>query len=277
MAANNRARVLELIFGHEGRYSNHPADPGGPTMYGITAVTLGKARKLGRAATVAEVKALTLGEAHDILSKQYLDPVKFDALPSGLDYAVADFSVNSGPAQAVKTLQRVLGVDRDGAIGVNTLDAIGKQPIGRLIIQYQSARLAFMKGLSNWSSFGKGWTTRVKHVQEIAVQMAGAAAPIEVKLAPAPEPLADGGDAKADPKETTVASTGRGKANIGTVIGAATATIGTAGPALAPYIEIPWVKSVGAGLVVLGIVLAIIGSVTALVMTRNHIANGNPV
>jgi lysozyme family protein len=277
MAANNRARVLDLIFGHEGRYSNHPKDPGGPTMYGITAATLGNARKLGRAATADEVKALSLSEARDILSSQYLDTVKFDDLPSGLDYAVADFSVNSGPAQAVKTLQRVLGVDRDGAVGVDTIGAITKQPIGPLIIQYQSARLAFMQGLSNWSTFKKGWTTRVKHVQEIAIQMAGAAAPIDVKLAPSPEPLPDGGDAKADPKETTVASTGRGKANIAVIAGSIAATAGTVGPALAPYIDLPWAKQVGAVVALIGALAAGVAAIAALVLTQNHIANGNPV
>jgi lysozyme family protein len=276
MAANNRERVLELIFGHEGRYSNHPNDPGGPTMFGITAATLGNARGLGRKATVEEVKALRLSEAREILSSQYLDTVKFDDLPPGLDYAVADFSVNSGPAQAVKTLQRVLGVDHDGVVGVQTLKAIAERPVGVLIINYQAARLAFMEGLDNWSSFKKGWTARVQHVKDVALRMSEAAPTSNPKPLPPlvqPAPLPEGGDAKADPKNTTVASTGRGKANIGALLGSIGAATAGIGPSLTPYLDLPWAKQVAAAAAVVAGVSAII----ALILTRNHIANGNPV
>jgi len=50
-----------------------------------------------------------------------------DDLPGGLDLAVFDFAVNSGPARAVKTLQRIVGVPADGVMGAMTLDAVRRQ------------------------------------------------------------------------------------------------------------------------------------------------------
>ena len=32
----NFDEAFELLLGHEGNYSDHPADPGGKTRYGIT-------------------------------------------------------------------------------------------------------------------------------------------------------------------------------------------------------------------------------------------------
>ncbi|HET7849893.1 MAG TPA: glycosyl hydrolase 108 family protein, partial [Pseudolabrys sp.] len=36
MAASSYDAALARVLAHEGGYSNHPADPGGPTNFGIT-------------------------------------------------------------------------------------------------------------------------------------------------------------------------------------------------------------------------------------------------
>ena len=41
----NEARALASVFENEGGYSNKPADPGGPTNFGITQRTLAAWRK----------------------------------------------------------------------------------------------------------------------------------------------------------------------------------------------------------------------------------------
>jgi lysozyme family protein len=46
-----------------------------------------------------------------------------------------DFAVNSGPAQAIKTAQRLLGVDHDGTMGAITLQAIQKMAAKEFIDQ----------------------------------------------------------------------------------------------------------------------------------------------
>lgn len=162
----NLGQSLELMFGHEGGYSNRKTDSGGPTKFGITHKTLAAHRRVP-SVTAAEVKALTLGEAEAIYRKSYWPQSGGDLLPDGLDYAAFDFGVNSGPPQAAKTLQRVLGVKPDGWIGEQTMDAVENYPEGaeQLIRDYCDARMDFLRSLKSLKTGfpvnGRGWTIRV--------------------------------------------------------------------------------------------------------------------
>ena len=113
-------KALQLMFGHEGGYSNAKTDRGGPTKYGITHATLAANRGV-KSVTADQVKALTRAEAETIYRKSYWGHSGGDVLPVGLDYAAFDFGVNSGPARAAKVLQQVVGVVADGKIGPNGL------------------------------------------------------------------------------------------------------------------------------------------------------------
>jgi len=53
-------------------------------------------------------------ERDDIYRNQYWVAVRGDELPAGVDLAVYDGAVNSGPAQADQVVQRALGVAVDG-------------------------------------------------------------------------------------------------------------------------------------------------------------------
>jgi len=46
-----------------------------------------------------------------------------------------------------------------------------------MINDYQDERLAFLKGLKTWGTFGKGWGRRVQEVRSLALQMASAPIP----------------------------------------------------------------------------------------------------
>ena len=159
-------KALELMFGHEGGYVNSPNDRGGPTKYGITHTTLARHRGV-RSVTPAQVKALTLAEAEDIYRKSYWGQSGGDILPVGLDYAAFDFGVNSGPARAVKVLQRLVGAKVDGIPGPNTLAAVRAYPGGvrRLIVDYCDARMDYLRSIRNpvtgFPKNGRGWTIRV--------------------------------------------------------------------------------------------------------------------
>jgi lysozyme family protein len=108
MAANSFEPSLAHVLKHEDGYVNHPADPGGATNLGITAATLAQAR--GHPVSAADVAALTRAEAAAIYRRLFWNPARSDDLPAGLDHAVFDLAVNSGPGRAARLLQRVLAV-----------------------------------------------------------------------------------------------------------------------------------------------------------------------
>lgn len=119
--------LIDDLLRREGGYSDRKADRGGCTNMGVTAVTLGAWRKLGRRATCAEVKALTEAEAREIYRQQYITGPRFDRVPSErLRALLVDWGVHSGPATAIKELQSVLGVRADGVIGPKTTEAMSR-------------------------------------------------------------------------------------------------------------------------------------------------------
>jgi lysozyme family protein len=162
--------ALRLLLQHEGGYTNHPDDPGGPTKYGITIHDYRRYLKPG--ATAADVKAMTLDEAKAIYKPKYWDALRCDDLPAGLDYAVFDYGVNSGISRSAKVLQRLVGVSADGRIGPVTLKAVAAHDSKKLLGALCDERLAFLHGLHTWPVFGKGWGRRVAEVESAALDMA---------------------------------------------------------------------------------------------------------
>lgn len=177
----NFQQALEKVLKHEGGFVNHPADPGGATNKGITLATF--RRYVKRNGTVDDLKALTIEQAGKVYKAQYWDKVRGDDMPSGLDYAVFDFAVNSGPAKAVKELQKVLGVTQDGIIGPITLEATRAANTKFLIDRLCDNRLTFLKRLKTWPTFGKGWDRRVAEVRSASKLMVEAP-----RAVPTPQP-----------------------------------------------------------------------------------------
>ncbi len=113
-------RIIEGIFEREGdRYGDATTSPpiDQPTgRGGITLDTL--SAYLGRPATVDDLKALTHDAAVKIVQWQVDTLVRdqhFDQIADEtLRLQMIDFSYNSGPARAIRWLQRVLQVPRTG-------------------------------------------------------------------------------------------------------------------------------------------------------------------
>lgn len=176
---------LASVLKHEGGYVDHPKDPGGATNLGVTIGTL--SQWLGRKATKAEVKALTVAAVSPIYKRNYWDKVRGDELPSGLDNATFDFAVNSGPAKSVSVLQSILGVTKDGRMGPETLAAIKQHDVGDLINRFCDARMAFLKRLTTYPTFGRGWSSRVAGVRKASIAMAAAQAAKPIPKPSVPE------------------------------------------------------------------------------------------
>lgn len=174
MAAENFAQCFALVLKHEGGYVDLAADPGGATNLGVTIGTL--SAYLGRKASKADIRALTPDAVKPIYKVNYWDKVRGDELPAGIDMSVFDFAVNSGPSRGAMALQRAIGVADDGVVGSITLANIAGRPVDQIIERITADRLTFLRRLSTWPKFGKGWTTRVNAVHTQALDMAHHAA-----------------------------------------------------------------------------------------------------
>ncbi len=153
--------ALDLILAHEGGKVDNPKDPGGRTNLGVTQKVY-DAWRVARGLAKRDVWTMPRAEALEIYKAQYLKPIRYGDLPPGLNYAVADFSVNSGVSRAVRYLQACLGVKQDGVIGEITLAKLrGVNDLTGLIDAYCVRRMKFLRGLKTFSTFGKGWTRRV--------------------------------------------------------------------------------------------------------------------
>ena len=122
MASSTYDEALRRLLVHEGGYSNHPSDPGGPTNFGIT---LADYRKYVEPdATADDVRDMSVDEAKAIYRKRYWDAQRCDELPCGVDYSVFDYGVNSGIGRSGKVLRRVVGLpDNTSAVTAHSDDA----------------------------------------------------------------------------------------------------------------------------------------------------------
>ena len=165
----NFVDALIHVLKHEGGYVNHPADPGGMTNLGVTKAVWEE--WVGRESSEKEMRSLTPEMVAPLYRRKYWDKIQGDNLPDGVDYAVFDMAVNSGPGRAAKFLQELVGAKPDGAIGPQTLVAVGKKDPKELVRAYNAKRQAFLESLPTFATFGKGWSTRVAGVNTEALAM----------------------------------------------------------------------------------------------------------
>ena len=158
-----------MLLKHEGGFVNHPSDPGGMTNLGVTKAVYDKF--INRESTEEEMRALTPIEVAPIYKKNYWDRGRCDDLPSGVDWSVFDWGVNSGVGRSAKALQRIVGVTADGGIGPMTLKAVANFEPKDIIVKMHATRQKFYEGLTTFKTFGKGWTRRNNETLETALKM----------------------------------------------------------------------------------------------------------
>ena len=165
----NFDKSLKMILHHEGGYVNHPRDPGGETNLGVTK------RVYEDWGGTKNMRDLNQEDVAPIYEKNYWGSAKCDHLPSGLDLAVFDWSVNSGVGRAVKKLQTMIGTEADGGIGPNTLrtleEYIEHHGLDKTLRDYKAVRQKFYESLSTFDTFGKGWTKRNDMTLQVCLEM----------------------------------------------------------------------------------------------------------
>ncbi|MGO7445115.1 glycoside hydrolase family 108 protein [Rhizobium ruizarguesonis] len=171
MTAANYPPTMHEVSINEGGWSDHPDDPGGATMKGIIQREYDAFRKR-KGRPLQSVRYITDEEVAEIYRSQYADKVRFDDLPAGIDYATLDGAINSGVSRGSKWLQSALGVKADGVVGNQTVSAAVAADAVKIIKKMCAARTSFLRGLSTFKVFGKGWMSRVSRVEATSVTMA---------------------------------------------------------------------------------------------------------
>lgn len=157
----NFEKALNFVLENEGGYINSPLDKGGETKYGISK----------SAYPNLDIFNLTLKEASNIyLNDYWLSNNLQNIQNENLSITLLDFIVNTGKAQRIiqQTVNELGGeLKIDGIIGPLTIGALNALDANKLGIAINANRLAYLKSLSSWANFGKGWTKRVKRNLEL--------------------------------------------------------------------------------------------------------------
>lgn len=148
-------KAFDRIIGHEGGYVNHPRDPGGETNWGVT-------KRTARAyAYNGDMRAMTREQAKPIYKSGFWDKVGGDTLDEAVAFQLFDAAVNHGIGNAVRMMQRALGVADDGIVGNVTFNALHAMSTTDFLLRFNAERLEFYTKLGNFDAFGKGWVRRV--------------------------------------------------------------------------------------------------------------------
>jgi lysozyme family protein len=173
-------RAVALVLKKEGGYQKHKNDSGNynsrkelvGTNHGIAAPTY--ERYLKRPPTEQDMREMSLETAKDIYHALYWLPIRADQIEcEGLAIQVFDWHVNAG-ATAIRAIQSMTGVTKDGKIGPVTIQAINNlcraKGCDEVNSEYRAVREAFYRNLvtrrPSLRVFLTGWLRRTQQVYE---------------------------------------------------------------------------------------------------------------
>lgn len=169
--------ILDDVLRREGwpKYTDLPADRGGPTKGGIT---LQAWRDFTRdpSATTEQLRQVTEDQARAFYHQHYIIAPKFDRIEDErLQELLIDAGINHHPRHPSKWLQAALGIKQDGIIGPVTLAAVAcRNPrglywrvlarrirlYGRLVSRDPQLQQAKRAGFNLQAEFAAGWNNR---------------------------------------------------------------------------------------------------------------------
>lgn len=158
-------KAFDRLMVNEGGYVNHPRDPGGETMYGVTKRVAVAHGYYGR------MREMPKSFAKEVAKKSYWDAAHCDEFDPLIAVQVFDAAYNHGPHNAIKFLQRAAGLkDKyvDGIVGSQTIGAVNKLNPNAVVLSFLAHRLQFFTNLRTWNTFGKGWSRRIVEQLEAA-------------------------------------------------------------------------------------------------------------
>lgn len=157
---NDFTTAVAFVLNQEGGLADDPNDPGGITNMGISFQSFPSLGKEG-------IRNLTKDQAISIYERYYWQKLNCDALPYPLALAVFDHGVNMGVYGAASILQGVLGIQRDGIIGPQTVAEAKAREINPLLSAYFTERIMKYTQLTTFVHFGRGWIRRVCDLAQV--------------------------------------------------------------------------------------------------------------
>lgn len=155
-------KAFERLIGHEGNYQNDYHDRGNWTTGRIGEGEL-KGTKYGISAMSyphLDIRNLTKLEAMVIYRRDFWDRFG-DNMPAAVRFQLFDAGVNHGPGNAIRMLQRAVGVADDGRIGPVTEAAVQMSGVDDTLMKFNAERIRFFTKLSTFGKYGRGWMHRV--------------------------------------------------------------------------------------------------------------------
>lgn len=151
-----------------------PDDRGGATMCGVTLATFAEWRRAQGKPTpkVSDLKGIKYKEWQAILKARFWDRCRADEIRNQRVAEIfADWVWLSGPS-AIRRMQKAVGVEADGAVGVKTLAAINQREteseIMDLIERLKNVRVAHIEEICRSRprnlKFRSGWLRRIADV-----------------------------------------------------------------------------------------------------------------
>jgi hypothetical protein len=172
----NWERSVANILLWEGGWAERPNEPGGAVNKGVSFLAFQEWRKsIGAAVpSLTDLKALSTEEAKAIYKRKYADPIGFDNLPPGYDYALLTAAVMTGPNRGKPEQHRP---------GAAWYHEEAKGDLGLLLVLMMRAKMHdpscgphTIPGTKRKQWYGPGWSDRFLSVYKLAKELEGDAA-----------------------------------------------------------------------------------------------------
>lgn len=161
--------AFERLIDHEGGFTDKPEDDGNwtggrqgrgelrGTKYGISAA----------AYPSLDIRNLSLEAAKLIYLSDYW--ARVPGLSPAMRFQFFDAGVNHGIGNAIRFLQRAIGVAPDGHWGPVSGARLAQMEPVDVLIRFLAERLQFMTDLRRFDEFGRGWSRRIAQNLRLAV------------------------------------------------------------------------------------------------------------
>lgn len=154
--------AIKLVINTEGKFSNHPRDKGGPTMYGVAwNYNAEYLKKHFGMKEPLDIRNLTIPQARQLYFDKYWIPSGGNGITDvDLAYIHLDAAVNCGTGKAKEWLQKLSHnpYHFDGRGGKN------RTLFMTLFLEYTIQRLRFYTKCRDRDVFLEGWINRMSDV-----------------------------------------------------------------------------------------------------------------